>query len=303
MEKSALHGFLGIDGGGTSCRTALLWCGKRYEQRSGSANVTSDLQATVAAITEGLQAVARQAGIDAETLCRLPAHLGLAGATTPMICDQIASALPLRCATVSDDQVTTLVGALGMWDGAVASLGTGSFLARQYQGKRQFLGGHGLHLGDEASGAWLGRAILARVLHSHDGLVAGAALTDEIFAEFGNVAGAVSLFASRATPAAFGQFAPRVAAAAQAGDAAAVALMQAGASYIEAGLTALKWQPGEPVCLMGSLGPQYRGFLPDTVADCLQTPKGTALDGALALAQAFRPASAPVTPIQKGSDR
>jgi len=293
MMTNSTDGLLGIDGGGTSCRIALLWRGNRYESRSGSANVTSDPQGAVGAISVGLTDVAKQAGIDVRELRQTPAHLGLAGATTPAVCDQVKAMLPLVRASVSDDQLTTLAGALTRDDGVVVSIGTGSFLARQQQEARWFLGGHGLALGDEASGAWLGRALLARVLHSVDGLAPFSPLTEDILTEFGGEAGAVSLFAATASPARYGQYAPKVVAAAGAGDVAGLALMQSGAAYILAGLKALTWQEGDALCLMGSLGPLYRPYLPDHVTRCVRAPKGTALDGALFLAGQARAVGTP----------
>jgi len=293
MTTGATNSLLGIDGGGTSCRIALLWRGHRYESRSGSANVTNDPRGAVDAITAGLRDVAQQAGLGLGALRVIPAHLGLAGATTAAICDQVRAMLPLERACVSDDQMTTLAGALARDDGVVISIGTGSFLARQKQGARRFLGGHGLALGDEASGAWLGRAILTRVLHSVDGLAPFSPLTEDILTEFKGEAGAVSLFAASASPAHFGHYAPKVVAAARAGDATALALMHSGASYILAGLTALTWQEGEALCLMGSLGPHYQPYLPDHITHNVRDPKGTALDGALLLAAQIPRAPAP----------
>jgi glucosamine kinase len=287
MDHMAADNLIGIDGGGTSCRAALLWRGKRYEARSGSANVTSDLQGAVAAISEALRDVALQARLSLPDLMDVPAHLGLAGATTPEICAKVMAALPLTRVAVSDDQMTTLVGALVAEDGALVSVGTGSFLASQRAGQRRFLGGHGLALGDEASGAWLGRALLARVLHSLDGLAPHSALTEEVYSAFNREAGAISLFAAGASPGRYGHYAPMVVSAAKAGDATAVALMQAGADYILASLKALNWRQGEALCLMGSLGPYYLPYLPQSVQDSVRPAKASALDGALTLASSL----------------
>jgi glucosamine kinase len=284
MDQVTTDGLLGIDGGGTSCRAALLWRGKRFEARSGSANVTSDFKGAILAISDVVRDVALQARLSLPDLMDIPAHLGLAGATTPEICAKVIASLPLTKAAVSDDQMTTLVGALVAEDGALVSVGTGSFLASQKAGQRRFLGGHGLALGDEASGAWLGRALLARILHSLDGLVPHSALTQDVFSAFNQEAGAISLFAASASPGRYGHYAPMVVSAAEAGDEAAVVLMQAGAGYILAGLKSLNWQQDEALCLMGSLGSFYLPYLPQPVRDSVRPAKASALDGALTLA-------------------
>jgi glucosamine kinase len=295
MNQMTADSLLGVDGGGTSCRVALLWGGKRFEARSGSSNVTSDFQGAIAAISDALQDVALQAHLSLADLADIPAHLGLAGATTPDICSRVIAALPLTQAAVSDDQMTTLVGALAAENGALVSVGTGSFLASQKAGRQRLLGGHGLALGDEASGAWLGRALLARVLHSLDGLVPRSALTEDVFSAFNQEAGAISLFAATAAPGHYGHYAPMVVSAAKAGDETARALMQAGADYILAGLKALNWQQDEALCLMGSLGPFYLPFLPQSVQGSVRPAKASALDGALTLAAQLQASSSSVT--------
>ena len=89
------------------------------------------------------------------------------------IATAIAEALPIDNVTVSDDRPTNMAGALGGTDGYVAAIGTGSFLGRQSGAEQRFIGGWGLRLGDEASGAWLGRRVLSRVLDWRDGVVDG----------------------------------------------------------------------------------------------------------------------------------
>jgi glucosamine kinase len=82
---------------------------------------------------------------------------------------------------------------------------------------------------------------------------------------------------SRASPGDYARFAPLIIGSV---DPFAKTLLQEGAAYIRAGLSALGWQPQDPLCLTGGIGPHYAPFLglPVTAA------KGTALDGALTLA-------------------
>jgi len=64
-----------------------------------------------------------------------------------------------------------------------------------------------------------------------------------------------------------------------------IELMQAGAAYLKQAINTLGWQPGEPLCLIGGLGRFYTPFLPDQMVQSVTPPKGTALDGALHLAE------------------
>ena len=70
--------------------------------------------------------------------------------------------------------------------------------------------------------------------------------------------------------------------------------MAEGAAYIVAGLHGLGWMPGERVCPIGGLAPEYAAFLPDDLSRCLSEPEGSALDGALSLARALPTGGGPV---------
>jgi glucosamine kinase len=273
-----------VDGGGTSCRIAVLRDGVRSDVTTGSANVASDRSAAIKTINDALAEVAGIAGLPLPTLRKCPAYLGLAGVMSAADGAAVAQALALENGVVADDRIATVKGALGEGDGAVAGIGTGSFLGRQDDGVIRLIGGYGLGLGDEASGAWLGRALLARVLLVVDGLAGASILTDRVLAYFdGEVAGIVG-FSTTAQPRDYGRFAPWITRAAHDGDAIAQELMHSGADYISKALRALGWQPGEVLCLTGGVGPQYQPYLPTEMAACVTAPNGSGLDGALALA-------------------
>jgi len=275
---------IAVDGGGTSCRIALLWRGVRHDAQTGAANASTNLDGTVSMIAKGLARVATDAGLQVAQIAGLPAYLGLAGVLSQRVADQVANGLPLQNAHVADDRESALVGALGDSDGAIASIGTGSFLGRQNNGRALLIGGYGLKLGDEASGAWLGRGLLGRILQGADGLAPHSPLSDRIFADFTQNTAEIVDFSLRATPQDYGRFAPDIAAAARDGDAIATDLMHMGADYITRGLAALNWQPDMPLALLGGVANSYLPFLPADVAGSVIAAKGSALDGALRLA-------------------
>ncbi|WP_121630289.1 BadF/BadG/BcrA/BcrD ATPase family protein [Tropicibacter alexandrii] len=271
---------IGIDGGGTTCRGALIWQGRRVDVSRPGANVTSDFDGAVAAVSNVLRDLAKAAGCTLDDLSPQPAFLGLAGVTDQALASRLAAALPLARAVIEEDRRASVLDALGAATGCVAVIGTGSFLARQADHVR-YVGGHGLALGDEASGAWLGREALAMALRAADGLAADDALLAGLRARLGGATG-IARFAAQATPRAFAEFAPEIVAAR--GVASVEALLWEGARYIAEGWRALGWQPGEAACLTGGLGPVYADYLPDEMRACLTAPRGTAPDGALALA-------------------
>jgi glucosamine kinase len=265
---------IGIDGGGSSCRFALLRGAERLEVAGGPANVHSDREGALRTLRTGLGELARRTG---EDLVRARLHAGLAGIMTEEDARQVAAALPVDRIRVTDDRPTTMRGALGAGDGTVAAIGTGSFFGRQAGGSRRFIGGWGYQLGDEASGAWLGRRLLTAVLHAEDGLIAATPLTRELRARLGGPPGIVA-FAKDARPADMAALVADLMA--QRDDPVATDLLRDGAQWIARAISALGWAEGERLCLLGGLGPQYAPLLGAPVS----LPLGTALDGALALA-------------------
>lgn len=273
--------YLGIDGGGTGCRAAVADASGRILGRAeaGPANIASDREGALANILSATRAAVTEAGAaDPAPLC---AALGLAGANASGTADWLRTRLPFARSLIVSDAVTAVKGALGEADGLVAAIGTGSVFAAQQGGGVRQIGGKGLILGDEGSGAWLGRRLLSLALRSLDGFA--PALTpflQDLVAELGGEAGVIT-FATRATPADFASLVPRLIAAE---DAATRLILAEGRAEVDAALTLLH-SAGTPreVVFLGGLGALYAGLLaPDWPS---RAPLGTALDGALFLAR------------------
>ncbi|MGH1482214.1 MAG: BadF/BadG/BcrA/BcrD ATPase family protein [Geminicoccales bacterium] len=277
-------GFVGVDGGGTSCRVALEWHGQRTDVVLGGANVATDFHGATKLIREGLDAVAAQAGLSDDQLWACPAYLGLAGVLDEADAEAVAKALPLKAAVVEDDRRATVIGALGHADGTVAGVGTGSFLARRSGACLRLVGGWGIRLGDEASGAWLGRRLLASVLEVVDGLQDETGLTESVFRKFGRSPREIVAFSLNADPAELAGFAPLIIEAAKAGDLIGRTLMREGSNYLVRTMVVLGWQDREPICLIGGIAPHYQEYLPKSFVHAMVPAEGTALDGALQLA-------------------
>lgn len=280
MTQSNSH-ILGVDGGGSGCRAALADSAGTVLATGGAgpANATSDFDGAVANVRTAIEAAC---GDHAPASLRI--HIGLAGILTGADAKRFALALGLPHAHVTDDRPTTLAGALGGKDGLLAAIGTGSFIGASHIGTTRFLGGWGLQLGDQASGAWLGKMLLQQVMLVHDGLTTPSPLAHAILAEFTGPTALVD-FATIATPAEFATFAPRVADAAEADDPIAKHMMTVGADYLTKALQSLDPAPETPLCLTGGLGPSYARWLPPELSARVTQPIGTALDGALYLAR------------------
>jgi glucosamine kinase len=275
--STSLH--IGIDGGGSGCRVALrLTGGPRIEVSGGPANAFADLDGACATIIQTVYQAVAMGGLTRGDLSGAKIVAGIAGCRMPGLAALIQGRLPFL-ALVYDDSVTTLRGAFGTADGTLISLGTGSFFLRQKAGALRHVGGWGFDLGDEASGAWLGRRALGSALQVEDGRRAPDALT-------------------RALTQATQPHPLRFAAGARPSDYAALAplvldhldtdlgqtLLADTICQIEAGLTALDHQPGQPIVLTGGLANSLRAHLPPALIADLIPALGTALDGALSMA-------------------
>ncbi len=274
-----------VDGGGTGCRAivanaegAVLGRGE-----SGPANVMTDLDGSLTHILEAVERAGRQAGIEPE-FSTSKAALALAGANVGRFGEELLQKLPFAESIVESDATAAVRGALGPHDGAAGILGTGSVFGAKSGGEIRIIGGWGFLLGDQASGARLGRALLEETLLAHDGIVLGSALTEAILARFQEDPREIVVFGKRARPADFGAFAPEVFAYAEKGDAVAGRILADAVGWIEASLDAVMPEGCDRVCLLGGLGQPYAPYLSEPFRNLLRPPLGNALDGALALA-------------------
>ena len=271
--------FLGIDGGGTGCRAVLADASGHILGRgeAGPANIASDFPGALDNIL-----TATRAACGVHDLTTLSAGLGLAGATAAGMSDRLAQARPFARMAIETDAVTAVRGALGATDGIVAAVGTGSVFAAQRGGQVRQIGGWGLVLGDEGSGAWIGRAILSAALRAVDGFQPMTPLLAALIDTHGGPSGVVS-FSLSARPGEFARLAPQVL---DSADPAAQAVMAKAAADVAAAITLLQGAEALPVVCLGGLGPAYAARLAGRWR--MEAAKGSALDGALALARDLR---------------
>lgn len=275
---------LAIDGGGTGCRAVVADAAGRVLARAegGPSNIATDPEGARAALMAAAGAALGQAGAEASGAV---AVLGVAGASLPAQAAWLAARLPFGRARVVTDAETALVGAHGGADGVAVTLGTGSVFAVRRAGAFRSIGGWGFVLGDEAGGAWIGRAAMARALQAVDGLEPMTPLLAAILADEGGPHSMVAHSLS-APPADFARHAPAVVAAAGQDAAADWVLAKADAAIVAA-VDALMAEGPLPLCFLGGLGPVFAARLAPRYGALIRPPAGTALDGALAMARAL----------------
>ena len=269
--------YLGIDGGGTGCRAAVADASGvvRGRGEAGPANIASDPVGAAENILRASTAALAAAG-GGEVVA---AGLGLAGANAAGAPERLRAALPYGRVTVVTDAITAVKGALGAGDGIVAAIGTGSVFAVQRAGVIRQIGGRGLVLGDEASGAWIGRAVLRAALRAVDGFMPITPMLSALIDEMGGADGVVA-FSLRARPVDFAGLAPRLL---DSTDAAAQAVMAQATQDVAEAITVLQQGGSLPVVFLGGLGPHFAGRLQGRWD--IRPAQGSALDGALMLAR------------------
>lgn len=271
--------FLGVDGGGTGCRVAICDQDGRILARAeaGPANISAAPETALGNILTATR-VALDSWGGGVGMAGLRAGLGLAGANAAGAADWLGARLPFARARIVTDAVTAVKGALGDADGIVAAIGTGSVFAEQRGGVMRQIGGWGLALGDEGSGAVLGRALLARALRARDGALPLTPLLEAVLAEFATPEALVA-FSLTAKGVDYAGFAPRVVGS---DDPAAQAIMAQAVAEVRGSVAALQGEVPLPVTFIGGLGPAYA----KAITDWPQRPaQGSALDGALFLAR------------------
>jgi glucosamine kinase len=298
-RDGSLHGngnmvaplFIGIDGGGTGCRARLCDGDGRVlgEAAGASANIMSDRTRAVASISAVAKAAADAAGLEHGSLAMMYAGLGLAGIDTAehgaKVADELAAELPFTRITIDNDAYTACLGAHGGGNGGIVIAGTGSAALALIGDARIELGGWGFALGDDGSGALMGRHAIRLAVLALDGLVPATPLLTQIQTKLGRQRSVLATWARDARPGDYASFAPVILAAASGGDANARAILTEAAAALAVMARALL-QAGAPrLCLTGGLAAPMLAYLPADVARACSPPLADAVAGALMLAR------------------
>lgn len=295
---------LAVDIGRTGCRAAI-WDDAAVAPRAtaagaGSIGLGADhgariAEAAILAVVKPLLAAEHPDGVDF-------LGVGIAGAmgapaAAEELARRLATSLAVRSVTVTSDAISSHAGALGNAAGVVLALGTGAVaLAIGTAARFRRVDGLGPWLGDEGSGAWIGRRGLQAVARASDGRGPATSMSAAMERQFGSLDSLAARLGSEPNPArSMASFAPAVAAAARAGDAAAIAILGAAASALAGSMraAAAALDAATPVAasIVGGLmdmGPILLDPLHAAIANQpgiqLRPALGTSLDGARHLA-------------------
>jgi glucosamine kinase len=304
--------YLGVDGGGTNCRIRLADenLNTLADATGGRSNLQIDAgEPAFRSISEGTRAVFQKAGIDFSETANTFACFGMAGGRMQSARESFAKRpWPFGGVTVYDDIDIARSGAHGGADGGVIIVGTGSAALAMVDGRRHQAGGWGFHIGDQMSGAILGRELVRRSVEASDGLVSGSPLCDAVIAKLGGSIDAVMEWsfprdarppatgeASAPTtllgraPAEFGALMPMLFDYLEKGDAVALELIELEMSYID---NYVRWFRAHGTTRMAAVGGLGTRLYPQMIArygDFIVPPMHEPLHGALILAKQNHP--------------
>ena len=286
---------LGVDGGGTRCRARLaLRSGAILgEGEAGPANLQLGYFEAFAAVLDAAGQCLVVANLPKTALNRATACLALAGVSEPA--ERAAARrhrLPFRHTIVTTDAEAACIGAHGGGDGAIIVVGTGSIGWGINGGRRHRVGGWGLAVSDEGSGAWLGLEAIRRALWAHDGRLEWSPALAQLFESFGRDPHAIVRWATTAKPGDYGRFAPQIMEQARRGDPVAGELARLAATHIDALAARLVGVGAKRIALTGGLAPAIEPYLAPETCRHLVPPQGDALTGALRIAAGALPSQA-----------
>jgi glucosamine kinase len=279
--------YIGIDGGGTSCRARI--CDESLnilgEARSGSANVFQNYELAWQSVNTAITEAGLNAGLSKTDLQSASVIAGLAGAEVSECAQQFMSlAGDFRDFTLLTDAQIACLGAHEGEDGAVFIIGTGSIGVAYNQGDWQQIGGWGFPLDDIGSGAWLGQQAIRNAIRQRDGLEQDGVLSQSVWLKFSDSKDALIRWSQTASSGDYGQFAPLVLEAFGADDPAAKKIISIQINEITKQINQLVTNE-RPLSLMGGLSEWVLLHLESNLRNNITPAKGDALSGALKFAQ------------------
>ncbi|MBJ3784849.1 BadF/BadG/BcrA/BcrD ATPase family protein [Devosia sediminis] len=303
--------YLGVDGGGTNCRVRLA--NEHLETLAEVKNGRSNLQIdggdpAYKAITDGARDVFEAAGIDFAEAANTYACFGMAGGRMDSARAEFAARpWPFAGVKVYDDIDIAHAGALGGGEGGVVIIGTGSAAMSIVNGTRYQAGGWGFHIGDQMSGAILGRALVRYAVEANDGMVEASPLTSAVTAALGGDNQAImtwsfatemdlKLFSDDGSegcddaligraPGEFGKLMPLWFDYLEQNDPVALKLLDTQLGYIDAYVRWFKSHGAEVMAIVGGLGQRLYPRLQQHYGTFVALPKFEPLHGAVILAR------------------
>ncbi len=270
--------FLGIDGGGSRCRAALLdsqgrvlGCGA-----GGSAHPGRGLCDVESAIVGAAKEALLQAELADYPLNQLCVVAGIAGLHLPRFGKLVEEwQHPFASVEWLSDLDIACYAAHGEDDGGVIIMGTGVSAQATVTGQRLDIAGHGFPHSGSGSGHWLGYEAVSAILAASDRLGPPTKMSALVY-DFLNIPQGKGLaladYFYQAPASEFAQLAPLVFAAAKMGDSSALALRGESIRYLEAIALQMLAFGIKRLCLVGGVAEALTEWLQPDIRELLVEP-------------------------------
>ena len=279
--------YVGIDGGGTSCRARIRDAEGQFvgEAKSGSANILLGTDIAMQSIVSAIREAAQQGGLTDADFSQMHVGLALAGAEQKSAwLDFMGIDHNFASITLNTDAYGACIGAHNGQDGAIMIGGTGSCGILLKDGEQHVVGGREFPISDQGGGAVMGLRLIQQVLLAEDGIRPKTALCRHVISHFDNDIDNIVEWSKTAIPKDYGQFSPAIFQLAHEGDDLAIDMLKQTAADIEMFVTALHRKGANQICLMGSIAERILPWLSPPVQQWIVQPQFDAIEGALMFA-------------------
>jgi glucosamine kinase len=287
MTTAPARLFVGIDGGGTSCRARIETADGEVlgQGLAGPASTRFGIEASWKAMLTAAEAAIAEAGLKPDEIARIAAGVGVAGLGRKGALEGLeAQPHPFASMIFAADGLIACLGAHGGKDGAIVICGTGSCGLGRVEGRDLRIGGYGFPISDEGSGADLGLKAVRLALRTFDGRHEASALMHAVMSRFKDDPMEAVAWMDRATATDYATFAPLVLRHADQGDPVGRRIVQGAAEHIDGLVRALLERGAPRVTLVGGLSSAIEAWLAPDVRRRLSIPLGDPVSGAIFLA-------------------
>ncbi len=291
-QRSFEQLFLGVDGGGTNIRMRLCDENSNILAEEMLANPSNlqlnDGKNAYDSVLRLSKIIFQKAELDLSIDGkRTYACFGMSGARLNRARQDFSRhKFPFAKTHICDDIDIAQIGAFLGKDGAVLIIGTGSAGLSIINNKRFQVGGWGFNIGDDMSGAILGRELLRMSLQAHERLIATSELTKNIMAQFNNSAEKLMAFSfdENTKPATYAKFMPLLIEYFERHDENAIKLIEFEMLAIEKYIHYFKKNGAKEIAIIGGFGERLLPMIKKRFGKIIIKAKSDPLNGAIILA-------------------
>jgi glucosamine kinase len=280
--------YIGVDGGGTSCRARIEDSEGRLlgQGTAGPATTRIGLDRSMQAVREASEAAAIDACLLPTALRHTIAGVGLAGIDRKGAREALLSVPhPFRSVAYASDANIACLGAHRGRDGGIVVLGTGSIGFARVNARELRLGGYGFPISDEGSGANFGLQAVQLALRANDGRIKPTPFLLEVMERLGPDPATLVAWAEQATATEYAGLAPSVLSFAEAGDPFAEEIVAEGVRHVDVLIRSLVQFGAPRISLLGGLASRLVPWLSPEMLGFISPPESDAVAGALLLAR------------------